>query len=185
MARVGMFGCSYEGFTVVMALVDPHPALKVAAPRAQWWTAGWAMTGFTMALSGSRISTTSPPDTARGAGQTVPARAHDDYENFRRAGRRATCAAAGLDQLPWWRKITSTPPTMRSGGAGTRSRHGGPAAHVPTMWIQGLWDQEDMWGAIHWYLAVNQKTRQTTRNFLVMGPWRHSGGTTTARYWGH
>ena len=28
---------------------------------------------------------------------------------------------------------------------------------VPTMWIQGLWDQEDMWGAIHSYLAVEPK----------------------------
>ncbi|OAG77932.1 Glutaryl-7-ACA acylase [Acetobacter malorum] len=31
--RVGMTGSSYEGFTVVMALLDPHPALKVAAPE--------------------------------------------------------------------------------------------------------------------------------------------------------
>jgi predicted acyl esterase len=30
--RIGMLGSSYEGFTVVMALVNPHPALKVAAP---------------------------------------------------------------------------------------------------------------------------------------------------------
>src|ERR1700742_285709 len=30
--KVGMLGSSYEGFTVVMALVHPHPALKVAAP---------------------------------------------------------------------------------------------------------------------------------------------------------
>ena len=30
--RVGMLGSSYEGFTVVMALVHPHPALKVTAP---------------------------------------------------------------------------------------------------------------------------------------------------------
>ena len=28
--RVGMVGSSYEGFTVVMALVNPHPALKAA-----------------------------------------------------------------------------------------------------------------------------------------------------------
>ncbi|MBL8268653.1 MAG: CocE/NonD family hydrolase, partial [Steroidobacter sp.] len=28
--RVGMIGSSYEGFTVVMALLNPHPALKVA-----------------------------------------------------------------------------------------------------------------------------------------------------------
>ncbi|GBR03640.1 hypothetical protein AA0522_1773 [Gluconacetobacter liquefaciens NRIC 0522] len=31
--RVGMLGSSYEGFTVVMALLNPHPALKVAAPE--------------------------------------------------------------------------------------------------------------------------------------------------------
>ena len=31
--RVGMIGSSYEGFTVVMALLHPHPALKVAAPE--------------------------------------------------------------------------------------------------------------------------------------------------------
>ena len=31
--RVGMIGYSYDGFTVAMALIHPHPALKVAAPR--------------------------------------------------------------------------------------------------------------------------------------------------------
>jgi len=41
------------------------------------------------------------------------------------------------------------------------------------MWIQGLWDQEDMWGAIQTYLALKAKG-QTASNYLVMGPWRHS-----------
>jgi putative CocE/NonD family hydrolase len=44
---------------------------------------------------------------------------------------------------------------------------------VPTMWIQGLWDQEDMWGAIHSYLALKARG-QVDHNYLVMGPWRHS-----------
>jgi predicted acyl esterase len=30
--KVGMLGSSYEGHTVLMALVDPHPGLKVAIP---------------------------------------------------------------------------------------------------------------------------------------------------------
>jgi predicted acyl esterase len=42
------------------------------------------------------------------------------------------------------------------------------------MWIQGLWDQEDMWGAIHCYEAVEPKDTGNDKNFLVMGPWRHS-----------
>src|SRR3984957_7297694 len=47
--RVGMIGSSYEGFTVVMALLDSHPALKVAAPESPMVDGrmdGWAMTGF-------------------------------------------------------------------------------------------------------------------------------------------
>jgi len=43
------------------------------------------------------------------------------------------------------------------------------------MWEQGLWDQEDMWGAIHAYEAVEPKDTNNDMNFLVMGPWRHSG----------
>src|ERR1044071_8390965 len=30
--RVGIIGISYDGFTPLMALIDPHPALKVAVP---------------------------------------------------------------------------------------------------------------------------------------------------------
>ncbi len=45
---------------------------------------------------------------------------------------------------------------------------------VPVMWLQGLWDQEDMWGAIHSYEAVEPKDTTNTMNYLVMGPWRHS-----------
>jgi len=51
---------------------------------------------------------------------------------------------------------------------------GGPApSRVPTMWIQGLWDQEDIWGAIHCYQALKAQG-QVDHNYLVMGPWRHS-----------
>ena len=32
-----------------------------------------------------------------------------------------------------------------------------------------------MWGAIHSYLAVEPKDTANTMNYLVMGPWRHSG----------
>ena len=52
---------------------------------------------------------------------------------------------------------------------GRRSR-----STVPTMWIQGLWDQEDMWGAIHCYLARRAEGHGEHTNYLVMGPWRHS-----------
>ena len=45
---------------------------------------------------------------------------------------------------------------------------------VPVLWEQGLWDQEDMWGANHSYAAVEPKDTANDMNFLVMGPWFHS-----------
>src|SRR6201995_4603100 len=47
--RVGMIGSSYEGLTVVMALLNPHPALKVAAPQSPmvngWMGDDWFHSG--------------------------------------------------------------------------------------------------------------------------------------------
>jgi predicted acyl esterase len=41
---------------------------------------------------------------------------------------------------------------------------------VPVMWLQGLWDQEDMWGAIH-TLPSGRAERHATndKNFLGDG----------------
>jgi putative CocE/NonD family hydrolase len=78
--------------------------------------------------------------------------------------------------LPWWKKTAEHPAydMFWKEQALDRTMAAQPLK-VPTMWIQGLWDQEDMWGAIHSYLAVEPKDTTNTMNYLVMGPWRHSG----------
>ena len=43
---------------------------------------------------------------------------------------------------------------------------------VPTLWTQGLWDQEDMWGANHAWLAL-KAAGHDANNWLVLGPWNH------------
>ena len=82
--------------------------------------------------------------------------------------------AHGLEQLPFVRRVMEHPAydAFWQGQALDKlvARHPSP---VPTMWIQGLWDQEDMWGAIHCYLALKAQG-QVDHNYLVMGPWRHS-----------
>lgn len=45
---------------------------------------------------------------------------------------------------------------------------------VPIRWEQGLYDQEDMWGAIHSYCALKGDPKASSLNFLVMGPCFHS-----------
>jgi len=113
--------------------------------------------------------------TARGGGDSVMRSAYDDYEAFRRYGSAGAYARAhGLDQLPWSEKMIehASYDAFWQGQALDKLVAEKPAS-VPTMWIQGLWDQEDMWGAIHCYLALKAKG-QVDHNFLVMGPWRHS-----------
>ncbi len=175
--RVGMIGSSYEGFTVVMALTDPHPALKVAAPESPmidgWMGDDWLNYGafrqvnfdyFTGQLS------------QRGKGASIPRQGYDDYSNFLRAGSAGDYArAAGLDQLPWWHKLTEHPAYdgfwQQQALDKVMAR---TPLKVPTLWLQGLWDQEDMWGAIHSYQAMEPRDASNDRNYLVMGPWRHS-----------
>jgi len=44
---------------------------------------------------------------------------------------------------------------------------------VPVMLVHSLWDQEDIYGAIAVYKAIEPKDTNNDRVFLVMGPWHH------------
>jgi putative CocE/NonD family hydrolase len=174
--RVGMIGSSYEGFTVVMALLDPHPALKVAAPESPmvdgWMGDDWFHYG---AFRQTNFDYVTFQTTQKATGEPVSRDAYDDYDAFRRAGSAGAYARMhGLDQLPWAQKMIEHPAydAFWQGQALDKLVAEHPS-RVPTMWVQGLWDQEDMWGAIHCYLALKAK-QQVDHNYLVMGPWRHS-----------
>ena len=175
--KVGMIGSSYEGFTVVMALVNPHPALKVAAPESPmvdgWMGDDWFHYG---AFRQTNFDYITGQNAKRGKGATIPRVGYDDYANFLAAGSAGDYArAAGLDQLPYWRKLSEHPAyDAYWQGQALDKEMGRQPLKVPTMWVQGLWDQEDMWGAIHSYEAVEPKDKGNDKNYLVMGPWRHS-----------
>ena len=175
--RVGMLGSSYEGFTVVMALVNPHPALKVAAPESPmvdgWMGDDWFHYG---AFRQTNFDYVLSQTTARGEGKQVARPAFDDYDNFLRMGSAGDYAhAQGFEQLAFWRKVSEHP--AYDGFWSNQALDKVMAAQplkVPVLWEQGLWDQEDMWGAIHSYAVVEPKDTNNDMNFLVMGPWRHS-----------
>jgi putative CocE/NonD family hydrolase len=175
--RVGMVGSSYEGFTVVMALINPHPALKAAVPESPmvdgWMGDDWFHYG---AFRQTNLDYFASQTTARGRGSAIVRSGYDDYENFLRAGSTGDMAkVTGLDVLPWWRKIAEHPAydAFWQEQALDKVVAQQPLT-VPTIWLQGLWDQEDMWGAIHSYLAVEPKDKDNDKNHLIMGPWFHS-----------
>jgi uncharacterized protein len=160
-----------------MALVNPHPALKAAVPESPmidgWMGDDWFHYG---AFRNVNLDYFTEQTTVRGSGESVVRGGYDDYENFRRAGSTGDWAkAAGFDQLPWWRKLAEHPSYdayWRDQALDTVMAQ--QPLTVPTIWLQGLWDQEDMWGAIHSYTAVEPKDRGNEKNFLIMGPWFHS-----------
>ncbi len=174
--KVGMLGSSYEGFTVVMALLNPHPALKVAAPESPmvdgWMGDDWFHYG---AYRQNNLDYFTEQTGEREEGKALPRPGYDDYETFRAAGSLGAYAKAnGLDALPGWRKTTEHPAydAFWQGQALDKLVAAHPS-NVPTIWEQGLWDQEDMWGAVHSYAAL-KAAGHAANNHLVMGPWRHS-----------
>ncbi|HZZ68122.1 MAG TPA: CocE/NonD family hydrolase [Phenylobacterium sp.] len=176
--RVGMIGSSYDGFTTVMGLINPHPALKAAAPESAmidgWMGDDWFHYG---AFRQKNLDYFTAQMSARGAGEEIPREAFDDYTNFLRGGSAGDYArAAGLDQIPFYNKVTEHPAydEFWSQQALDKTLAAQPLK-VPTMWIGALWDQEDMWGTIHAYLATEPKDANNDMNYLVLGPWRHSG----------
>ena len=174
--RVGMIGSSYEGFTVVMALLHPHPALKVAAPESPmidgWMGDDWFHYGaFRLANIGWLGAQTG----YKGAGKAPPSGGYDDYDNFREVGSAGEWAKkSGYDQLPYWQRMVAHPAYdgFWQGQALDKLIAQNPS-DVPTIWEQGLWDQEDMYGAIHSWEAL-KAAGHMGNNYLVMGPWRHS-----------
>ncbi len=174
--RVGMIGSSYEGFTVVMALLNPHPALKAAVPESPmidgWMGDDWFHYG---AFRLANIAWLGGQTGYKGAGKAPPTGGYDDYENFRRIGSAGDWAkASGYDQLPYWQRMVAHPAydAFWQGQALDKLLAANPS-NVPTLWEQGLWDQEDMYGAITAWEALKAKGKMGN-NHLVMGPWRHS-----------
>jgi putative CocE/NonD family hydrolase len=176
--KVGMVGSSYEGFTVLMALADPHPALKAAVPMSPmvdgWRGDDWFQNG---AFRTNNLDYIGGQTAARGEGVQLSTGVYDDYDKVLRAGSTADLAKRfGVDQLNFTRKIFEHPAydSYWQEQAVDRVLAGRPLK-VPTMTVVGRWDQEDIYGAYATYAATEPRDKQNDMNHLVVGPWRHSG----------
>lgn len=110
-----------------------------------------------------------------GKGQEIPRWAYDDYENYLMAGSAGALAqSAGFDQLPWWKRFADHPAydSFWQQQALDKQVVAHPS-NVPTIWLQGFWDQEDIYGAVHSWEALKAAGHEAN-NHLVIGPWYHS-----------
>ena len=87
----------------------------------------------------------------RGDGKPVPRDVYDDYDGYLRAGSVDGWAKMhGIEQYPYYQRAVkhAAYDEFWQGQALDKLVVQHPS-NVPTMWEQGLFDQEDMWGAIH------------------------------------
>lgn len=175
--RVGMIGNSYDGMMVAMALTDPHPALKAAVPANpvintfkgddDFHGGATRVAGYDYYFS---------QDTAKGEGGDLPRADYDDYNEWLRAGSASDFVRAhGLQQLPVVQRLHDHP-TYDAYWQAQALEDVLPKRKptVPTLWIAGQWDQEDIYGAVAAFEAL-EPGDPTGLNHLAFGPWRHGG----------
>ncbi|HXU38921.1 MAG TPA: CocE/NonD family hydrolase [Blastocatellia bacterium] len=174
--RVGILGISYDGFLPLMALVNPHPALKVSVPMNPmvdgWMGDDWFHNGAFRQVNLSYIY----DQQATRANDIKWWTSHfDDYDMFMQAGSAGELGRRrGLEQVGFWRKILEHPSydAWWQDQAVDKILATQPLK-VPVMLVHSLWDQEDIYGDIAVYKAIKPKDTHNDKVFLVMGPWHH------------
>ncbi|HEV2837321.1 MAG TPA: CocE/NonD family hydrolase [Pyrinomonadaceae bacterium] len=175
--RVGILGISYDGFLPLMALINPHPALKVSVPMNPmvdgWRGDDWFHWGA-FRQEGS-LNYIYDQEATRANDIEWWTSHFDDYDMFMEAGSAGELGRRrGLEQVGFWRRILEHP----SYDAYWRDQAvdkilAKEPLRVPVMLVHSLWDQEDIYGDIAVYKAIEPKDANNDKVFLVLGPWHH------------
>ena len=177
--KVGIIGISYDGYLPLMALVNPHPALKVSVPmnpmvdgwRGDDWFHNGAFRQINIAYILEQVAT-------RKSDVKWITSNFDDYDMFMRAGSAGNLGRQrGLEQVGFWNKVVAHPSydTFWSEQAVDKIL-AKQSVNVPTMLVHSLWDAEDIYGAIAVYKTIKPNDTHNDKVFLVLGPWVHGGG---------
>src|SRR5438093_3588360 len=172
--KVGILGISYDGFLPLMALFNPHPALKVSVPMNPmvdgWIGDDWFHNGAFRQLGMSYIY----DQQATRANDIKWWTSHfDDYDMFMEAGSAGELGRRrGLEQVGFWRRILEHPTydAYWQDQAVDKLLAAEPLK-VPVMLVHSLWDQEDIYGDIAVYKAIKPKDTANNMVHLVLGPW--------------
>lgn len=173
--RVGMLGTSYPGWLTVMAMLDPHPALKAVSPRA---SPADMFIGDDFHHNGAfRLSYGFEYATMMETTKEMSAFSFNDsdtYDWYLKLGSLANVNERYLHgKVPSWNNFVAHP----SYDAFWQRQAVAPYLDhvtVPTLSVAGWWDQEDFYGPIKIYETL--ETHDTKHlNYLVVGPWNHGG----------
>jgi putative CocE/NonD family hydrolase len=173
--RVGMLGVSYDGWTTVMGMVDPHPALKAVSPQA---SPADMFLGDDFHHNGAfRLSygfeyaamMESSKETEQFAFDT-----YDTYDWYLKLGSLANVNRKYLQgKIPTWNDFVAHP-NYDSFWVRQAFPRETPEVKVATLNVAGWWDQEDFYGPQRIYKTLERKDPRRL-NFFIAGPWNHGG----------
>ena len=171
--RVGIYGVSYDGWLSASALIDAHPALKASSPQAPmtdaWMGDDFFHNGaFRMSYGyeyGKWMEYGKPDD--------PPISFEiDSYDWYMKIGLLSNLAATLENRSPTFNSFVAHPAYDDYWKARSSERYL-PCTRVPTLVVGGWWDQEDEYGALATYRALEKCDKNN--NHFVMGPWNHGG----------
>jgi len=174
--KVGILGISYDGFTSLMALVNPHPALRAAVPINAmvdgWRGDDWFHNG---AFRLDSLTYFHDQEATRGSELLWWSDHYDDYDTWLSAGSAGDMAKRhGLEQVGFTDKVMSHPAYdafwQQQAMDQILAKQG---VAVPVMLVHSLWDQEDIYGNIALYKALKARQPVNPDLYLVIGPWFH------------
>ena len=173
--RVGMLGVSYDGWTTIMGAIEPHPALKAISPQASpadmWMGDDFHHNGAFRLSYGFEYAAMME------SGKDVQQFSFDRYDTFDwylNLGPLANVNAKYLNgKIPTWNDYVAHPDYDEFWKRQTMIPHLN-SVKVPTLNVAGWWDQEDFYGPLRIYDALERHDTQGM-NYLVVGPWRHGG----------
>lgn len=176
--NLGVFGTSYPGFYSTEAALSGHPAVKAVSPQApvtDWFIgddfhhkgAFFAMDGFSFYPSFGKPHPAPTKD--YGNGFTTPVK--DNYKFYLEQGTPKNLAKLIGDSIRFWHQMYEHP-NYDAWWQARNARVGLYNVKPAMLWVGGLFDAEDCWGAWNSYKATEKQSPQTNSK-IVMGPWYH------------
>ncbi len=182
--KVGVFGISYPGFYSTMAAASNHPALKAVSPQApvtNWFIgddfhhkgAFFQMDAFNFfSALGAAFGVPRPKPVSVDA-TSVGFPVHDNYKFFLDIGTIKNLTKLTGDSIPFWNKMMQHP-NYDEWWQARDARRATKNLQPAILWVGGLFDAEDCWGAWNSYKAAEQNNPGKSFNKIIEGPWYHN-----------
>ncbi|MCC6559387.1 MAG: CocE/NonD family hydrolase [Polyangiaceae bacterium] len=172
--RVGMIGTSYDGWLVIMALLDPHPALAAAMPQAAPADAFLGDDFFHNGALRRQPALEYVGLMEAGAGKELTPFSYDRGDTFEWHLRvplgEIEAKVLGGPRPTWTSFAQHATYDDHWKRRNVLSRFKKPT--VPTLHVGGWYDVEDFYGTIANYDAF-ERLDEGGKNHLLVGPWRH------------